>query len=182
MPAMLVTQTRLQPAAASLPERSSFKGTRSTQQNSTLKSSSQFFTSSTNLRTVGGGSSRLAIGKNHCATTAAVVAVTARVLRPVEERFKIHCEKNISKERMEELGINKWSKWESDKCVFPWEWKVDEEVFIVKGSVQVTPEDCKDSTWFYAGDYVRYPKWFSAQLCFDGPFEQRYRFRAYGED
>ncbi|CAA6659200.1 unnamed protein product [Spirodela intermedia] len=35
---------------------------------------------------------------------------------------------------------------------------------------------------FVEGDLIRYPKWFEADLFFDGPYEERYRFRAYGDD
>ena len=110
------------------------------------------------------------------------ITSVGRPLKPVEERFKIQSEKKISKERLEELNVKRWSKWECDRCIYTWEWKVDEQVYIVKGAVQVTPEGCKDSAWFYAGDLVRFPKWFSAHLCFDGEYEQRYRFLAYGDD
>lgn len=35
---------------------------------------------------------------------------------------------------------------------------------------------------FVAGDLVRYPKWFEADLFFDGPYEEKYRFLAFGDD
>lgn len=111
-----------------------------------------------------------------------VTSAAARVLRPVEERFKIQVEKNVDKERLEALGVQRWSKWESDDCAYEWEWTVDEQVYIVKGALQVTPEGCQDSAWFYAGDLVRFPKWLIATLAFDGVYEQRYRFRAYGDE
>lgn len=59
---------------------------------------------------------------------------------------------------------------------------MDEQVYVVKGSVRVTPEDCEDHAYFYAGDLVRFPKWFNATLSFDEEYEQRYRFLAYGDD
>lgn len=112
----------------------------------------------------------------------AVVTCNVRPLRPVEERFRIQVERNVDEARLKELGVQRWSKWESSLCAYEHEWKVDEQVYIVKGSVKVTPEDCDDCAYFYAGDLVRFPKWFCATLSFDGEFEQRYRFLAYGDD
>ena len=112
----------------------------------------------------------------------AVVKCYVRPLRPVEERFRIQVERNVDEARLQELGVKRWSKWESDKCAYNHEWKVDEQVYIVKGSVRVTPEDCDDCAYFFAGDLVRFPKWFAATLSFAGEYEQRYRFLAYGDD
>jgi uncharacterized cupin superfamily protein len=112
----------------------------------------------------------------------AVVRCYVRPLRPVEERFRIQVERNVDEARLKELGVKRWSKWESDLCAYEHEWKVDEQVYIVKGSVCVVPEDCEDCTYFYAGDLVRFPKWFCATLSFEGEYEQRYRFLAYGDD
>lgn len=112
----------------------------------------------------------------------AAVACYVRPLRPVEERFRIQVERNVDEARLRELNVKRWSQWASDVCAYDHEWKVDEQVYIVKGCVRVTPEDCQDCTYFYAGDLVRFPKWFSATLSFDGEYEQRYRFLAYGDD
>lgn len=100
----------------------------------------------------------------------------------MEERFRIQVERNVDEARLKELGVHRWSKWEADVCAYEHDWKVDEQVYIVKGSVQVIPEDCEDCAYFYAGDLVRFPKWLSAILSFDEEYEQRYRFLAYGDD
>lgn len=111
-----------------------------------------------------------------------MVACYVRPLRPVEERFQLQVERNVDEARLQELNVKRWCKWESDVCAYDHEWQVDEQVYIVKGCVRVTPEDCEDCTYFYAGDLVRFPKWFSATLNFEGEYEQRYRFLAYGDD
>lgn len=110
------------------------------------------------------------------------MACYVRPLRPIEERFKIQVERNVDEKRLQELNIKRWSKWESGVCAYDHDWKVDEQVYIVKGTVRVVPEDCDDCTYFYAGDLVRFPKWFSATLCFEEEYEQRHRFLAYGDD
>ncbi|KAJ7540708.1 hypothetical protein O6H91_10G027300 [Diphasiastrum complanatum] len=102
--------------------------------------------------------------------------------KPVEELYSILVEKNISQERQQELRVERWDKWESGRCAFKHEWKVDELVYIVKGSVRVTPIGSVTSAYFYAGDFIRYPKWLSAVLDFEGLYEQKYRFVAYGDE
>lgn len=105
-----------------------------------------------------------------------------RPLRPVVERFKIHHEQNVSDERLKELGVSRWSKWECGPGVtYAWHWKVDELVYISKGSVEVVPDGCTDGAFFYAGDIVRFPKWFVASMTFDEDYEQYYKFMAYGD-
>lgn len=108
--------------------------------------------------------------------------ISARLLRPVEERYRIFTERHITPERAQELGISRWRRWETGKTHYSWQWQVDEQVYIAKGSLQVTPLNCKDSAWFYAGDLVRFPKWFRGTLQFEGDYEERYRFCAYGDD
>ncbi|CAM6098652.1 unnamed protein product [Calypogeia fissa] len=105
-----------------------------------------------------------------------------RPLKPIVERFNIYHEKNVSEERLKELGVNRWSKWDCGPGVTTfWKWKVDELVYISKGSVEVVPDGCFDAAYFYAGDLVRFPKWFEATWTFDEHFEMYYKFFAYGD-
>lgn len=70
-------------------------------------------------------------------------------------------------------------------CRLPWDWHVDQQVYVVKGEVRVVPEGMKDGERFMRfveGDLVRYPKWFEADLFFNGEYEEKYRFLAYGDD
>ncbi|KAH9332171.1 hypothetical protein KI387_044315, partial [Taxus chinensis] len=50
-----------------------------------------------------------------------------RTQRPVEERYNIGCERSVSEKRLEELRVERWSKWESAKCKLYWEWHVDQQ-------------------------------------------------------
>ncbi|CAM6084523.1 unnamed protein product [Calypogeia fissa] len=105
-----------------------------------------------------------------------------RPLKPIVERFNIYHEKNVSEERLKELGVSRWSKWDCGPGVTTfWKWKVDELVYISKGSVEVVPDGCFDAAYFYAGDLVRFPKWFEATWTFDKHFEMYYKFFAYGD-
>ncbi|KAJ6820213.1 uncharacterized protein M6B38_348675 [Iris pallida] len=111
--------------------------------------------------------------------------VYARSDRPLEEIYNVRVERGVSRDRLEELGVERWSSWRSGRCRLPWDWHVDQQVYVVSGEVRVVPEGCRTGERFMrfvAGDLVRYPKWFEADLFFDGPYEERYRFRAYGDD
>lgn len=102
--------------------------------------------------------------------------------KPLEELYKVKVERKVSPERLAQLGVSKWSVWKTGKCKLPWDWQVDQLVYIEEGEVRVVPEGSKRFMQFVAGDLVRYPKWFEADLWFNGPYQERYSFRAYGDD
>ncbi|KAH7315936.1 hypothetical protein KP509_21G071300 [Ceratopteris richardii] len=107
--------------------------------------------------------------------------VYARERPSVEKLYRIFVEKNITQERANELGVQRWHRWESGKSCHDFKWEVDEQVYITKGRIEVKPLDCPYSTYFYAGDLVRFPKWLVATLTIEKDYEHRYRFLAYGE-
>ncbi|KAJ8631939.1 hypothetical protein MRB53_025275 [Persea americana] len=112
------------------------------------------------------------------------IGIRARFERPLEELYKVRVERGVSKERLEELGVSQWSMWKTGRCRLAWDWHVDQQVYVVSGEARVVPDGGDGTRFmrFVAGDLVRYPKWFEADLFFDGPYEERYRFRAYGDD
>ncbi|XP_047045014.1 uncharacterized protein LOC124649413 [Lolium rigidum] len=130
------------------------------------------------------------------AAAAAAAAVSAapaedgRVLgrRPVEDVYKVRVVRGAAaQERVEALRVMEtWSVWRTGgRCRLPWDWQVDQLVYIVAGEVRVLPAGAttgEEYMHFVAGDLVRYPKWMEADLHFDGPYEERYRFLAYGDD
>ncbi|GMI69105.1 hypothetical protein like AT2G32650 [Hibiscus trionum] len=105
-----------------------------------------------------------------------------RVEKSLEELYSVRVERNVSKERLTELGVSRWSVWKTGKCKLPWDWQVDQLVYIEEGEVRVVPEGSDRFMQFVAGDLVRYPKWFEADLYFNSPYQERYRFRAYVDD
>ncbi|KAF3443430.1 hypothetical protein FNV43_RR13112 [Rhamnella rubrinervis] len=105
-----------------------------------------------------------------------------RIDKPLEELYNVKVERKVSTERLAELGVSRWSTWKTGKCKLPWDWQVDQLVYIEEGEVRVVPEGSKRYMSFVAGDLVRYPKWFEADLFFNGPYQERYSFRAYGDD
>uniref|UniRef100_A0A7C9DQ67 (S)-ureidoglycine aminohydrolase cupin domain-containing protein n=1 Tax=Opuntia streptacantha TaxID=393608 RepID=A0A7C9DQ67_OPUST len=105
-----------------------------------------------------------------------------RVEKPLEELYNVRVERKASPERLKELGVSRWSTWQTGKCRLPWDWHVDQLVYIEEGEVRVVPEGSQHYMSFKAGDLVRYPKWFEADLWFNGFYQERYSFRAYGDD
>lgn len=105
-----------------------------------------------------------------------------RIEKPLEELYNVRVERKVSPERLVELGVSRWSVWKTGKCKLPWDWQVDQLVFIEEGEVRVVPEGSEKFMSFVAGDLVRYPKWFEADLWFNAPYRERYCFRAYGDD
>uniref|UniRef100_A0A2P2P2P3 Uncharacterized protein LOC105141641 n=1 Tax=Rhizophora mucronata TaxID=61149 RepID=A0A2P2P2P3_RHIMU len=104
------------------------------------------------------------------------------VEKPLEELYNVRVERKVSPERLAQLGVSRWSVWKTGKCKLPWDWQVDQLVYIEEGEVRVVPEGSQRYMSFVAGDLVRYPKWFEADLFFNGPYQERYSFRAYGDD
>ncbi|XP_057441605.1 uncharacterized protein LOC130733450 [Lotus japonicus] len=102
--------------------------------------------------------------------------------KSLEELYNVKVERKVSPERLAQLGISKWSAWKTGKCKLAWDWQVDQLVYVEEGEVRVVPEGSKRFMQFVAGDLVRYPKWFEADLWFNGPYQERYSFRAYGDD
>ncbi|KAG5053174.1 hypothetical protein AAZX31_02G253800 [Glycine max] len=102
--------------------------------------------------------------------------------KSLEELYNVKVERKVSPEKLAELGVSKWSVWKTGKSKLPWDWQVDQLVYIEEGEVRVVPEGSNRFMQFVAGDLVRYPKWFEADLWFNGPYQERYSFRAYGDD
>lgn len=105
-----------------------------------------------------------------------------RIEKPLEELYNVRVERKVKPERLAELGVSRWSVWKTGKCKLPWDWQVDQLVYVEEGEVRVVPEGSKKFMQFVAGDLVRYPKWFEADLWFNGTYQERYSFRAYGDD
>ncbi|KZV31378.1 hypothetical protein F511_05482 [Dorcoceras hygrometricum] len=107
-----------------------------------------------------------------------------RVEKSLEELYNVRVERKVSKDRLLELGVSRWSVWKTGKCRIPWDWHVDQLVYVEEGEVRVVPQGSGSNRYmqFLAGDLVRYPKWFEADLYFNEFYQERYSFRAYGDD
>ncbi|MCD7461311.1 hypothetical protein HAX54_045867 [Datura stramonium] len=121
--------------------------------------------------------------RNFCASSRRCQGVRAMLTeKPLEELYHVRVERNVTKDRLMELGVLRWSMWKTGKCKLPWDWHVDQLVYIEEGEVRVVPEGSKRFMRFVAGDLVRYPKWFEADLYFNDYYQERYSFQAYGDD
>ncbi|OVA08582.1 protein of unknown function DUF861 [Macleaya cordata] len=102
--------------------------------------------------------------------------------KPLEDLYNVKVERGVSKDRLDQLAVSRWSMWKTGKCRLSWDWHVDQLVYIVEGEVRVVPEGSQRYMRFLAGDLVRYPKWFEADLYFNAPYQELYSFRAYGDN
>ncbi|CAN4109896.1 unnamed protein product [Withania somnifera] len=108
--------------------------------------------------------------RNLCASSRRYRGLRAMMTeKPLEESYHVRVERNMTKDRLMELGL-------------PWDWHVDQLVYIEEGEVRVVPEGSKRLMRFVAGDLVQYPKWFEADLYFNDFYQERYSFRAYGDN
>lgn len=62
-----------------------------------------------------------------------------------------------SKERLEELGIDKWGSWECDVKKFDWEYNDDETFYVLEGKAKVKTDDGEEVE-FEKGDLVTFPQ------------------------
>lgn len=119
---------------------------------------------------------------NNLSVQRAFRVTSMQIEKPLEELYNVKVERKVSQKRLEELGVSRWSVWKTGKCKLPWDWQVDQLVYIEEGEVRVVPEGSKRYMQFLAGDLVRYPKWLEADLFFNAPYRERYCFKAYGDD
>ncbi|KAJ8568569.1 hypothetical protein K7X08_028102 [Anisodus acutangulus] len=74
--------------------------------------------------------------RNFCATSRRCQGVRAMMTeKPLEELYHVRVERNVSKDRLMELGVPRWSMWKTGKCKLPWDWHVDQLVYIEEGIV-----------------------------------------------
>ena len=62
-----------------------------------------------------------------------------------------------TKEGLEKLGVDKWSKWECDVKKFDWEYDENETFYVLEGKVKVKT-DGGEEVEFEKGDLVTFPK------------------------
>jgi len=77
-------------------------------------------------------------------------------------------------ERLKELGVFKWSKWECPVSRFDWEYSCDERCYILEGEVEV--ETSKGKTRIEKGDVVLFPKGLKCTWDVKKAIKKLYRF------
>jgi hypothetical protein len=61
-----------------------------------------------------------------------------------------------NQQKLNDLGINKWSPWECDVSTFDWEYDSEEVCYIIEGKVKVNTSEGEIE--INKGDLVTFPK------------------------
>ena len=88
---------------------------------------------------------------------------------------EIRIERNVNKERLDELGVTEWGIWEKEASEFPWYYDAQEICYLLEGDVVVTPEN-GESVEFKKGDLVIFPKGMSCTWEIRQDVRKYYRF------
>ncbi len=88
----------------------------------------------------------------------------------------VQIEKNPSKERLEELGVNDWDIWTKEVSHFPWFYDCEEVCYFLEGEVEVTPKGQEPVT-MGAGDLVTFPVGMECTWAVRRPVRKHYLFR-----
>ncbi len=70
---------------------------------------------------------------------------------------QIQLDHNPSEEKLEQLGVSKWSIWECAPSKFPLDFSMTESAYVLEGEIHVTPQG-GDKVVIKAGDFVVFPK------------------------
>ena len=87
----------------------------------------------------------------------------------------IHIEREPSRERLAELGVEDWPVWSCEVSRFPWTYEERETCYILAGRVTVTPDGGEPVT-IGAGDLVTFPAGLSCTWDVHEPIRKHYRF------
>lgn len=81
-----------------------------------------------------------------------------------------------SKEKLDSLGVNKWSPWECQPSTFNWEYDTDESAYVLEGKVLVKTEDGQEVE-INKGDLVHFPKGLRCTWNVLEKIRKRYTFK-----
>ncbi|WP_372796925.1 cupin domain-containing protein [Pontiella sp.] len=70
---------------------------------------------------------------------------------------EIKVERNLSRERQEELGVSEWPIWKKEASEFHWTYYIEETCYLLEGEATVTPLNGGEPVRFGAGDLVVFP-------------------------
>ncbi|MEW6103940.1 MAG: cupin domain-containing protein [bacterium] len=77
-------------------------------------------------------------------------------------------------ERLKELGVSNWGKWECPVSRFNWEYDCDERCYILEGEVNI--ETKEGNTKIEKGDVVLFPKGLKCTWDVKKEIKKVYRF------
>jgi len=87
---------------------------------------------------------------------------------------KIRIDKHPSKEKLEELDVEKWGTWECEPSTFPWEYDSTETCYILEGKAKVTADE--EEVEFGKGDLVVLPEGLKCERQVIDKIRKYYRF------
>jgi uncharacterized cupin superfamily protein len=88
---------------------------------------------------------------------------------------EIKVERNVSPERLEELGVTGWPVWTKEASEFPWSYDSTETCYFLEGDVVVTPEG-GDPVEVGKGDLAVFPSGMSCTWKIRKDVRKHYRF------
>lgn len=88
---------------------------------------------------------------------------------------EINVEKNPDRERLRELGVEKWGVWTKEVSKFPWHYDESETCYFIEGEVVVTPEG-GEPVRVGEGDLVTFPAGMDCVWDVRRPVRKHYRF------
>lgn len=89
---------------------------------------------------------------------------------------KIQVEKNVSQEKLDELGVVSWPIWEKEISEFPWSYNEKEICYILEGSASVVSNDGSESVKFGEGDLVTFLEGLDCTWKIVEPVKKHYKF------
>lgn len=87
--------------------------------------------------------------------------------------MKIKIEK-VSQDKLNELGIEGWSKWACEPSTFNWQYDEEETAYVFKGKVKVKTDF--EEVEINGGDLVTFPKGLKCVWEVIEPIEKVYTF------
>jgi uncharacterized cupin superfamily protein len=69
----------------------------------------------------------------------------------------VKVERNLSAERLKDLGVADWPIWRKEVSEFPWSYSEQEQCYFLEGEVTVTP-DGGEPVEVGKGDFVTFPE------------------------
>ena len=89
---------------------------------------------------------------------------------------EIKIERNVSADRLDELGVTSWPIWTKEVSEFPWTYDGKETCYFLEGSVTVTPDGGMPVT-MGQGDLVVFPSGMSCTWHVNSFVKKHYRFK-----
>jgi uncharacterized protein len=93
----------------------------------------------------------------------------------IQNTTEIKIERQPSQERLNQLGVSKWSIWTKEVSEFPWTYDEAETCYFLEGDVIVTP-DGGQPVQVGKGDLVTFPAGMSCTWNITQDVRKHYRF------